>query len=143
MATRSLNSQAEYLQKIAQLIAEAKFAPDADLSFWIGLETTVLSKAHEGTQPSPAAQQLPGNAVATGAADMTQGAALAGAGAADVGLGAALMGAGGGLGGPGAGGTRAAMGTPGPGGPAPPMPGVRFQPDAMRRALRGGGIQGG
>lgn len=135
MATRSLNSQAEYLQKIAQLIAEAKFSADADISFWIGLETTVLQKAHEGSGPSPAAAQLPGNAVATGAADMS-------AGAADMGLGAALMGAGGAMGGAGGlGGVPA--GVAGPGGPAPAPAGVRFSPDVMRAAFRPPGPQGG
>lgn len=131
MATRSLNSQAEYLQKIAQLIAEAKFAGDADLSFWIGLETTVLSKAHEGTGPNPAASQLPGSSVEMGAADMAAGAGLEG-------VGAALMGGAGGMGG---GGVPAGM--PGPGGPAPAMPGVKFSPDVMRRAFSSGGVQGG
>lgn len=132
MATRSLNSQAEYLQKIAQLIAEAKFAADADISFWIGLETTVLSKAHEGTGPSPAAQQLPGNAVATGAADMGAGAGLES-------IGASLMA--GGMGGGAAPGMTA--GSPGPGSPMPAPAGVRFSPDVMRQAMRPGGVQGG
>lgn len=129
MAIKSTDSQAEYLRKISNLIAEAKFAPDADLQFWIGLETEVLTKAHAATGPNPAAQQLAGSDVAMGAADM-------GAGAADMSMGSQLVGAGmAGGGGP--------AGLPGPGGPMPAPPGVKFSPDMMRRALRGGGIQGG
>lgn len=128
MATRSLNSQSEYLQKIAQLIAEAKFAPDADLQFWINLETEVLTKAHEGTGPTPASGQLAGNDVEMGAADMGAGAALMGAGMGAMGGGAAPGGV---------------AGAPGPGGPAPSYAGVRFSPDTLRNAMRGGGVQGG
>lgn len=121
MATRSMDSQDEFLGKIQQLIAQAKMARDADLSFWIGLETQVIQKANE---PPPSSQQLPpppGNAMEMGAPP-------------DMGPMPAMGGMGGG---------GVAAGLPGPGGPMPTAPGPRFSPDVMRQALRGGGIQGG
>jgi hypothetical protein len=124
MASRSQNTMVEGLQKLAQDITALKFAPDADVSFLIGLETQVLQKLREPFEA--AAGQMgppPGNAV-----DM--GASMAGAEM------AVMPGGGGGM----------PMGAPGPGGPMPAsVPGgaMRQSPDMMRRALSGMGVQGG
>lgn len=126
MATRGTNTMVEGLQKLAQDITALKFAPDADVSFLIGLETQVLQKLREPFEA--AAGQMgapPGNAV-----DM-------GAQAADASLGGIPM--------PGGGG-GVPSGMPGPGGPMPAsIPGgaMRQSPDMMRRALGGMGVQGG
>lgn len=124
MATRSMNTMSEGLAKIAQDITSLKMAPDADVSFLIQLETTILQKLREPFEA--AAGQMgppPGNAV-------------------DMGLSAAngemavMPGGGGGV----------AAGMPGPGGPMPAsVPGgaMRQSPDMMRRALGGMGVQGG
>ncbi len=128
--TRGTNTQAEGLQKLMMDITALKSTPDADVAFLIGLETTILQKLREGF--ANAATQMPpppGNAVEMGA-----GAGMEAMGADLMGAGAATMGAG--MGGPPA-------GMPGPGGPMPSAPGPRFSPDVMRRALRGGGVQGG
>lgn len=122
--TRGTNTMSEGLQKLMQDITGLKATPDADVSFLINLETTILSKLREGF--ANAAGQLPpppGNAM-----EMGQG-----------GGGDPMAGGGGMLGG----GGGVAAGMPGPGGPMPTAPGPRFSPDMMRRALRGGGIQGG
>lgn len=130
MGTRGTNTMSEGLQKLMQEITGLKATPDADVAFLIGLETTILSKLRE--QFAGAAEQMPpppGNAVEMGA-----GAGMEMMGADMMAQGAGMM--------PGAGGGVAA-GLPGPGGPMPAPPGPRFSPDVMRRALRGGGIQGG
>jgi hypothetical protein len=69
------------------------------------------------------------------------GAVEMGAGMGMEAMGADLMGAG--LGAMAGAGGGTPMGTAGQGGPMPPLPGPRFNPDMMRRALRGGGVQGG
>lgn len=131
MATRSQNTMAEGLQSIMQDLTALKATPDADVAFLIGLETTILQKLREpfdaasGQMPAP-----PGNAVSTGAMDMGAGAGLESIGASLMNQGAGAL-------------AGAAAGTPGPGSPAPALPGVRFSPDMMRRAMRGGGVQGG
>lgn len=137
--TRGMNTMSEGLQKIMQDLTSLKATPDADVAFLIGLETTILGKLREGFDQ--AAGQMPappGNA-------MEMGGGLGGLGGLGAGMeaaGADLMGAGAGaLAGVGAGGPPA--GLPGAGGPMPTSPGPRFNPDVMRRAMRGGGVQGG
>lgn len=128
MATRGTNTMSEGLQKLMQDITGLKATPDADVAFLIGLETTILGKLREGF--AKAAGQMPpppGSAVEAGMGGMG-----AGGGMGDM----AMAGAGGAPGG-------VPMGAAGPGSPMPPMPGVRFSPDVMRRAISGGGVQGG
>lgn len=144
MAIRSQNTMVEGLQALMQDITSLKATPDADVAFLIGLETTILGKLRE--RFDTAAGQVappPGNAMELGggmgmgpmggAAEMGAGAGLEAIGAGMMGQGAAALGAPGGP--PG--------GMPGRGGPAPAPAGPRFNPDVLRRALRGGGIQGG
>lgn len=136
MATRGTNTQAEGLQALMKSITEMKAYPDADISFLIGIETTILQKLREGFDNM--AGQLPpppGNAVEMGQGGGDPMAAMAGAGGGGMPPMPMPMGGGGGGG--------VAAGLPGPGGPMPSAPGPRFSPDIMRRALRGGGIQGG
>lgn len=126
MASRSQNTMVEGLQKLAQDITALKFAPDADVSFLIGLETQVLQKLREPFEA--AAGQMgppPGNAVDAGLQAAGGEMAVMGGGA------------------PGMGGGGVPMGAAGPGGPMPAPPGPRFSPDMMRRALGGAGVQGG
>jgi len=129
MAVRGTNTMVEGLQKLAQDITALKFAPDADVSFLIGLETQVLQKLREPFDAASGQVPPPGNAMEMGGAEMM------GAGAGMEMAGAAAGGAPLPPGPP--------MGAPGPGGPMPGLPGPRFNPDVMRRAMRGGGIQGG
>ena len=44
MPSRSQNTMAEFLQKMLGDIAEAKTLPDADISFLLELETSILTK---------------------------------------------------------------------------------------------------
>jgi hypothetical protein len=43
-SSRSTNTMAEFLQRMLGDIAEAKTLPDADISFLLDLETTILTK---------------------------------------------------------------------------------------------------
>jgi hypothetical protein len=127
-----MNTMDEGLRKIAQDLTSLKMAPDADLEFLIGIETTILQKLRQPFEN--AAGQMappPGSAVEAG-----MGAGMEMAGAAEMGAGAGMM-AGAGAGPP--------MGMPGPGGPMPGPPGgARFSPDALRNAMRpSAGVQGG
>lgn len=124
-STRTTNTMVEGLQGLMQEITSLKSAPDADISWLIGLETTILAKLREpydnaGGQLAPP----PGNAMEMGPPSDLGGIGVGGL---------PPMPMGGGV----------AAGLPGPGGPMPPAPGPRFSPDVMRRALRGGGVQGG
>lgn len=139
MAVRGTNTMSEGLQKLMQDITGLKATPDADVAFLIGLETTILGKLREGF--AKAAGQMPpppGSAVEAGVGGM--GGMGAGGGMGDM----AMAGAGGGgMPMPGGAPGGVPMGAAGPGSPMPPMPGVRFSPDVMRRAISGGGVQGG